>query len=118
MKIYLNAFDIIDDMHQRGFTEDFELKKNKLLWVQKRVYLKSNEFLITECHRFLNTRGNELVISGIMSVSCMSKGILVTHYEDYTGTRPELIEKKVNELFAVASNRDGGFGYVLASGVF
>jgi hypothetical protein len=57
MKIYLNAREVIIDLHQRGYTEDFELNGNTLLWVQDRSVIDSDEFSILECHRFLSVHG-------------------------------------------------------------
>jgi hypothetical protein len=103
MKIYLNAREVIIDLHQRGYTEDFELNGNTLLWVQDGSVINSDEFSILECHRFLSVHGDELVIFGVISLHTMSKGILITHYDDTTIKSPAIIEEKMEELCSFAA---------------
>jgi hypothetical protein len=38
MKVYLNKIEAIIGLHERGFTEDFELFGTDLLWVQKKYF--------------------------------------------------------------------------------
>ncbi|MDN3656095.1 hypothetical protein QWZ08_10690 [Ferruginibacter paludis] len=100
MKIYLSACKVIDDLHQRGFTDDFEVKEDALLWVQNRIVLDPDQFSIIECHRFLDAGGNRLIISGVISVCYEAKGILINRYSILRNKFPSVIEKKIKKLLA------------------
>jgi hypothetical protein len=116
MKIYLSARSVVDDLHQRGFTDDFELKKNSLLWVQKRIILEPDQFLIIECHRFLDAQGNKLIISGIFSIHYNVKGILINRYNNFRNNCPPVIEKKIKNLFANTCDDNSQYGILLFTG--
>jgi len=99
MKIYLSACRVIDDLHQRGFTDDFELKEDSLLWVQNSIVLDPDQFSIIECHRFLDAEGNKLIISGVISICYEAKGILINRYNILKNNFPPVIERKIKKLF-------------------
>jgi hypothetical protein len=114
MKVFVNIYEVISDLHERGFTDDFEVRAIGIMWVQERQLLKKEDFLITECHRFLNVQGNEIVICAIVSMNFQVKGILVNHYEKRNSYRPMMIEKKISDLSSCVSDHDD-FGYTCAS---
>lgn len=109
MKIYLTAGDIISDMHLRGFTDDFELIENRLLWVQTRVFLEHDEFAIVECHCFLHASGTQMIISGVVSLNEMGKGILINHCSESLCIHPAIIECKIAQLYSIASEKKGEY---------
>lgn len=111
MKVFVNIYEVIADLHEKGFTDDFEVKAIGIMWVQERQLLKKDDFLITECHRFLNVQGNEIVICAIVSMNFQVKGILVNHYEKGNSCRQVMIEKKIADLSSCVSDHDD-FGYV------
>lgn len=114
MKLFVNIYEVISDLHERGFTDDFESMISNIMWVQERQILKKEDFLVTECYRFLNIQGNEILICAIVSVNFQVKGILVNHYEK-DNFRPQLmLEKKIAYLSSCVSDHDE-FGYVYSS---
>jgi hypothetical protein len=102
MKIYSNGREAICDLHERGYTNDFQLVGNDLLWLQEKFFIRAGEFSITECYRFCNPLQNEpeLVVFGVIALFYNAKGILINHYTSYTLTTPPVIEKKLNEMFS------------------
>ena len=105
MSIYLNAGEVVADLHERGFTEDFELEGKKLRWIQKKLLFKSGNFLFLECHRFLDRTGKQLMISGVLGLPHMARGILITHLSRNTKC-PPVIVAKLEELNAIVSESD------------
>ena len=68
MKRYTTAAAAITDMHERGFTSDFQLRGNDLLWVQQKTFLRTGEFAIIEYHWFWNpaSKQTDLLLFGVM----------------------------------------------------
>jgi hypothetical protein len=98
MKTYLNVCEVIVDLHERGYTDDFELNGNGLPCVRKGFVLHHKGFSITECHHFLGVKGSELVVFGVVSESTMIKGILIIHCEDGAINCRRMIERKIDEF--------------------
>jgi hypothetical protein len=102
MKQYLNGMDAVNDLHKKGFTNDFQLIGNDLLWVQGKSFIRAGEFAILEYHTIIETKQksdeHELIIFGIVAPMHHIKGILINHYKSYTTTTPPVIVKKINEL--------------------
>lgn len=80
MKSYLNLYEVIVDMHERGYSDDFELSGKGIYWVQQRLELNRDEFLIIECHSFLGKCGDGLIIFGIASPTFLVKGVILNRY--------------------------------------
>ena len=98
MKPYLSKTEAIDDLHKRGFREDFELFGTDLLWIQKKVFLRHWQFIIAEAHRFLSLSGKELVLFAVMAKGNSIRGILINHYKSYTDKTPPVINRKLIEM--------------------
>jgi hypothetical protein len=109
MKSYLNGIDAIADLHEKGFTNDFQLVGNDLLWVQEHIFLRVGEFFILEYHKITDPgdKMSELVVFGIIAPYHDIKGILLNHYKSYTSTTPPVLVKKLKELaiYAAHSNQ-------------
>src|SRR5689334_5829681 len=94
MKICLNSADAVSELHKKGFTDDFQLLGNVLLWVQGKIFIKSGEFVILECHTICGTkkRRKEFNVYGIVAPFHNSKGILISHTTRHkqATTLPEL----------------------------
>ena len=97
MKAYISKWEAIAGLHERGFTEDFELYGSHLLWIQQKIFLKFNEFSITECHLFQDDPKKELLIYGVISSCYCVKGILINHDKKYTAETPNVVETKLTE---------------------
>ncbi|MES1215284.1 MAG: hypothetical protein ABUT20_07200 [Bacteroidota bacterium] len=107
MRSYTNASDAISDMHRDGFTNDFQLFGNDLLWIQEGFFIRAGEFAIIEYHK-VNTpgsgHGEDLLVFGIFLPYHNIKGILLSHYNSYTQKTPPVLVKKLNEWEAVKAN--------------
>jgi flagellar assembly factor FliW len=99
MKIYLNEPDAVSDLHKNGFTNDFQLSGNDLLWVQENFFIRDGEFDILEYHNITEVKSNEeFVVFGIIAPHHNIKGILVNHYKSYTNITAPVIIRKLNDL--------------------
>ena len=102
MKNYLTGSDAVDKLHKNGFTNDFQLYGNDLLWVQEKLFIRAGEFSILEYHKIYQPGAGkeELIIFGIVAPYHNIRGILLNHYRSYTDVVPPVIVKKLNELKA------------------
>ena len=82
MKISLKACDVITALHETGFTDDFALHGDNMLWVQKKIFLNADELMLFEYHRFSDAKGKETVVFGVVALYYDIKGILIKHYND------------------------------------
>ena len=75
---YVSIPEAISDLHERGYSADFNVIGNRLFCSQTKSYLKMNEFEVLEVYRFedgLRTRG-ESIVYGIEGLGIKIKGIL------------------------------------------
>jgi hypothetical protein len=74
--------EAVIDLHEKGFTDDFQFVGKDLLWVQGKTYVQSGEFSVLESHRFV-TKNKGIIqsglILGIQSLHHNAKGILIQH---------------------------------------
>ncbi len=52
MKRYSTLVEALDDLANRGYTIDFDLKVNQAGYASRQLYLHPDEFEITEVYRF------------------------------------------------------------------
>jgi hypothetical protein len=99
MKTFLNTTEAITDLHRQGFTNDFQLFGNDLLWVQGKIFIRAGEFSILEYFKITDVKNNmnESVVFGIIAPYHNIKGILPDHYKSYTDATPPVLVKKLNE---------------------
>ena len=104
MKAFLNAAEAVSDLHKKGYTNDFQLIGNDLLWIQEKIFIRVGEFSIAEYHKIVDLykQIDQVVIYGVYAAWHNVKGILVCHYKNYVYSTPPVIKKKLNELYAVA----------------
>ena len=95
MKPYLTKHDAVVGLHESGFTEDFELFGNDLLWIQGKIFLRPKDFSITEVHYFPELSGKETIIFGVYSHRFSTGGILFNHFKTYTDKLPPVISRKL-----------------------
>ena len=100
MKMYSNATDAISDLHMQGFTSDFHLSGNDLLWVQEGFLIRAGEFAIVRHYKIeeAKNRMNKLAVFGVIALYHNIKGILLNHFKDYSERTPPVLVKKLNEL--------------------
>ena len=107
MVVFTNFCDVIVDLHERGFTEDFEVNRKGIVWIQEHVTIGQREFLVTECYRFLDRRGNEIVICAIVSPLYKVKGILLMRNLKYARSHTAFMERKIAYLSSVVADHKG-----------
>ena len=97
---YYSKEEAVADMHHRGFSNDFQLFGNDLLWVQEKIFVRMGDFAIVEYHKFLNprTKRTDAMVFGVVSFHYHVKGILLNDYACYSKCTPPVIVKKLNEL--------------------
>jgi hypothetical protein len=76
MKTYSNKIDAISDLHRQGFTDDFQLAGNDLLWVQENLLIRVGEFAIAEYYKI-----EESIVIGIVALHHNIKGILLGRFK-------------------------------------
>jgi hypothetical protein len=94
MKVSPKTVDTIVDLHNRGFTNDFQLFGNDLLWVQESL-VRVGEFAIVRYQKI-----DDLIVYGIIALHYNIKGILLSHCKNFSAVSPVLI-KKLKELNAL-----------------
>lgn len=84
----------INDLKQRGYTEDFNLKNNCIVCSDQQF--NANEFEIKEVYRFEGDSdpGDEAIVLGIESTNGL-KGILVNGYGYSSEPMGDEIERKL-----------------------
>ena len=98
---YSNYHEAVIALHERGFSEDFVLFGNDLLWVQEKTFVTPEDFSIIECHHVDFPRDNmeDLVIFGIMTFCRNIKGILMNHYSySNSSSIPRVVIEKLKEM--------------------
>ena len=109
MKIYFSKSEAVIDLHERGFTEDFQLLGNNLLWIQRKIFLRQKDFSIVECHSFIDSSGKESIIFGITANGFYASGILINHYRTYTDKTPAIIHTKLKKMASGFLNTGGNY---------
>jgi hypothetical protein len=109
MKIYFSKSEAIIDLHERGFTEDFQLIGTNLLWIQRKIFLRQKDFSIVACHSFITSSGKETIIFGVHVNDFFASGVLINHYKSYTDKTPAIIQSKLKKMGASLLNIQGNF---------
>ena len=98
MKIYLNRTEAVIKLHEKGYTEDFELFGNDLLWIQEKIFIRPKDFVIAEVHRFPEVDGNEVIVFGVIANAGSTKGILIKDCGKSESDTPEIIRTKLAQM--------------------
>lgn len=104
MKKYSVKYEAIVDLHERGYSEDFQLVGNNLLWLQGKEMVDAADFSIEECHLFYDSNpiNTTLIILGVVDLYHGIKGILMNHCKNYPFRLSPVIRKKLNEMAVYA----------------
>jgi hypothetical protein len=91
--------EAVSDLNERGYINDFVLFGNDLLWIQQKIFIRSSDFSILECHQLSHPDGQmeDLVALDVLIMSANSRGILLNHYS-YTSGAPAIIISKLNRM--------------------
>jgi len=86
IRIYDTVSEAVADLTQRGYVENFNLKENCLECREHGIYLKPEDFVIDEIHRFEGETdpGDENIVYAISSRRYGLKGILVNAFGTYS----------------------------------
>lgn len=96
---YSNAAGVVSYLHENGFSNDFQLVGNELLWVQENIFIRAGDFGILEYHLVSDCQNpfNEIILFGIIAPCHAAKGILLGHYKRYADGIPAIIIRKMND---------------------
>lgn len=91
---YASPVNAIEDLRKRGYTQDFNLEENALVWNTK--HFNPDQFEIHEVYRFegASDPGDESVVYGIESADGQ-KGILVDGYGYSSTARSAALLRKL-----------------------
>jgi hypothetical protein len=109
MKIYFSKSEAVIDLHERGFTEDFQLLGKSILWIQGQIFIRQKDFSIVECHSFIDSSGKETIIFGVTANGFFASGILINHYKAYTNKTPAIIQDKLKKMAPDFLNSEGNY---------
>ena len=100
MKVYSSSADAIYDLHQQGFTHDFHLSGNDLLWVQENYMIRVGEFAIAKFYRIEECKNgfNKCIVIGIVALHHNIKGIIINRLKCCSKDMPPVLVKKLQEL--------------------
>jgi hypothetical protein len=108
MKSNFKKQDVVINLHERGFTNDFQLIGNDLLWVQGKTYLPKQDHSVLELYKFTRKDKSTIhsdVILGIQSLQHNAKGILIHHFTN-KNSAGDLTGLKINRKKTIFSNRE------------
>ncbi|MBR9915583.1 MAG: phosphoribosylpyrophosphate synthetase [Algicola sp.] len=85
MENYSTLSEAINDLTKKGYTYNFNIKKDFIECTENQCQLKPEEFNIDEKHRFqeMSDVDNESVLYAISSIDGDLKGLLVNAYGVY-----------------------------------
>ena len=107
MKIYMTKQDAIFGLHQNGYTYDFQISGNDLLWVQKKIFIRAGDFFINECHHFIDASQKQkgMIILGVVAPYYGTKGIVIRHYASNTLRVPPVVLKKLKDMLVYSAKK-------------
>jgi hypothetical protein len=81
-----NLIDIIIDLQERGFDNDFILEQEHLRWLQYNEQIAPDDFEIIETHHCKGKpyHKDNAIIYAIQLRNYNAKGILLSNYKSYT----------------------------------
>lgn len=99
MKVYETLSQAINDLTKRGYTFNFNLKKDCIECAENNLQLQPDEFEIEEVHRFqeMSDVDNESILYAISSTKNNVKGLLVNAYSIYADTASAALVAKLSQ---------------------
>lgn len=91
--------EVIADLNERGYKNDFVLFGSDLLWIQQKVFIPGDDFSILECHQMAHPQGQmeDLVVLAVLAITSNIKGILLNHYS-FNSKIPAVIISKLGRI--------------------
>ena len=99
MKTYTSLPDAINDLKKRGYTLNFNIKEDCIMFTNNNSQLKPDEFEIDEVYRFqeMSDVDTESILYAISSSVNDVKGLLVSAYGIYADTVSAKLVEKLNK---------------------
>jgi hypothetical protein len=97
---YYHIIVAISDLQARGFSLDFTLIGNKLLCAQEKCYLRADEFVVLEMHRFVGSLAwDGTIVYAIESLVQPLKGILLYSGNQTLTQMPPILTRKIAKFW-------------------
>ena len=99
MQHYSNLIEAINGLAKRGYTFNFNIKRDCIECVENKIQLHPDEFEIDEIHRFqeMSDVGDENILYAISSVKYNLKGLLVNAFGIYADTASAALIAKLDK---------------------
>ena len=96
---YLDPHHAVSDLHKSGYTNDFQLVGNDLLWVGENILIRPEGFAILEYHRIQQPKNGAGIcdVFAIVALDYNIPGILIRHVTS---------RKKITAPFSLANKLD------------
>jgi len=98
---YTTIIDAISDLHERGYSADFNLLGNRLFCSQTKFFLSADEFDVLEMYSFDEETGTEgeTIVYGIESSGKEVRGILFQASIPGRGTIQGILLSKISKFW-------------------
>lgn len=96
MKIYATLLDALNDLRERGYVHDFNLRQDCIYCHGNNAAIKPDEFHIVETYRFegMSDPDDNSIIYAIESSAYGIKGVLINAYGIYSDEASSELVKK------------------------
>jgi hypothetical protein len=98
MKGYLDKAAAIIDLHERGFSEDFKIVGDRILWIQRKLFFRQKDLSLLAAYHFIERDGTELLILGVSLLPHFAAGIIMWQFTPASGRTHTIINNKIKEL--------------------
>lgn len=98
MKAYETLSEAINDLTEKGYTYNFNIKNDCIECAENNVQLQPHEFEIDAVYRFqdMSDVDNESILYAISSANNTMKGLLVNAYSIYADIASAKLIEKLN----------------------
>lgn len=98
MKAYITLSEAINDLTEKGYTFNFNIKQDCIECAENNLQLHPEEFEIDDVYRFqeMSDVDNESILYAISSTQNNVKGLLVNAYSIYADTASTKLVEKLN----------------------
>lgn len=98
MKGYLDKAAAIIDLHERGFSEDFKVVGDRILWIQRKLFFRQKDLSLLAAYHFIERDGSKLLILGASLLPHFAAGIIMWQFTHASDRTPVIINNKIKEL--------------------
>ncbi|MGF7231829.1 phosphoribosylpyrophosphate synthetase [Arachidicoccus sp.] len=97
MKNYDTVSEAVNDLINRGYTHDFNIKEECIVCGNTGVSLSPDDFEIDEVYRFEGETdpGDEMIVYAISAKHVVAKGVLVNAFGTYSDAETSRIVKRL-----------------------